>query len=124
MTFNDPRDHLPSHIKLSNFQRVLIIQALRPDKLYSSIKQCVLNITGIFKNIYSNFILICTSLAGMKSLEPSILDLCLIHTESRNTEPILILTVAGADPISQVTELAKHLQVNYLEVTYFLVMCR
>lgn len=48
------------------------------------------------------------------------LDLFSLHRESCNTEPILILAVAGADPISQITELAKRVQVKYIEVNYIL----
>lgn len=52
----------------------------------------------------------------MTSLEPPLLDLLLFHKESSSTEPILILAVAGADPISQITELAERLQKKYIEV--------
>lgn len=38
----------PTHLKLSEFQKVLVVQALRPDRLYSSLYSCVLVLTGKF----------------------------------------------------------------------------
>lgn len=49
-------------------------------------------------------------------MEPPVLDLSLVQKESNKTEPILILSTPGADPISQITELAGRLGLKYVEV--------
>lgn len=98
MTSTTPQNNIPPHIKVTDFQKVIIIQALRPDRLHSSMKNCVINITGL------------------KSLEAPMLDLFSIYNESNNSEPILILAVAGADPISQIVELSQRLNIKYMEV--------
>lgn len=36
----------PSHCQFSDFKKVLVVQALRPDRLYSVMSHCVLHITG------------------------------------------------------------------------------
>ncbi|KAH7718366.1 cytoplasmic dynein 2 heavy chain 1-like protein [Aphelenchoides avenae] len=81
----------PSSIdaRLTPFQRVLVVQALRPDRLHSAMTKFA------------------CSMLSMESLSPSALDLQLIHKdESSPTEPILLATAAGADPTQELTELA------------------
>ncbi|XP_074038391.1 dynein cytoplasmic heavy chain beethoven [Leptinotarsa decemlineata] len=89
---------IPTHCKLSNFQKVLVIQALRSDRLYSTMIQCVLHITGL------------------KSIDPSVLDLSLVYKESTSDVPILILAVSGTDPTTEVRDLAKACLQEYTEV--------
>ena len=36
----------PSHCKLSEFQKVIVVQILRPDRLLSAIMQFVRHVTG------------------------------------------------------------------------------
>ncbi|KAG5876642.1 hypothetical protein JTB14_012987 [Gonioctena quinquepunctata] len=90
--------NFPSHCKLTSFQKVLAVQVLRTDRLYSTMVQCVLSITGL------------------KSLDPPILDLSSVFKESTNTVPILLLAVSGTDPTAEVRELAKTLSREYIEV--------
>lgn len=78
----------PSHCKLSEFQKLLIVQALRPDRAYSAMNQYVLHTTGL------------------RSIDPPVFDLTHIYKESSPTEPILILTVSGTDPSSEIRDLA------------------
>lgn len=42
--------HFPAHCSLKDFQKVLVVQMLRPDRLHSVISMCVLHLTG--KTIY------------------------------------------------------------------------
>lgn len=44
------------------------------------------------------------------------MDLNLLQKESYKTEPFLILSTPGADPISQITDLADQLGIKYIEV--------
>ncbi|CAH1986240.1 unnamed protein product [Acanthoscelides obtectus] len=82
----------PKHCSLSEFQKVLVVQALRSDALYSTMTKCALNITGL------------------KSLDPAVLDLHTIFKESTCNEPILLLAMSGTNPTSDITELARKLQ--------------
>lgn len=36
----------PAHCALKPFQKVLVVQALRPDRLYSAITACVFSLSG------------------------------------------------------------------------------
>ncbi|CAK4090165.1 unnamed protein product [Aphanomyces euteiches] len=86
---------------LSPFQRVLVVQALRPDRLQSAIQ---------------NFI--CT-LLKVKSLTPPALDLKdLCTSEASSTTPVLLITTAGADPSKELEEVATEVvgREHYFEV--------
>ncbi|XP_018579489.1 cytoplasmic dynein 2 heavy chain 1 [Anoplophora glabripennis] len=91
---------IPSHCHLGGFKKVVVIQALRPDRLYSAISHCVLQITGL------------------KTLEPSVLNLSQIYKESNCEEPVLLLAMSGSDPSSEITDLAENLfgKDQYMEV--------
>jgi dynein heavy chain 2 len=78
----------PAHCKISEFQKLLVVQALRPDRAYSAMSQCVLHVTGL------------------RSVDPPVFDLNQIFRESSSSEPILILTVSGSDPSSEIRDLA------------------
>jgi dynein heavy chain 2 len=74
---------------LSAFQKVLVVQALRPDRLQSAIIQ-----------------FICGALQ-LKSLTPPPLDLRAVSADEANhTTPVLLLTTAGADPSKELEEVA------------------
>lgn len=74
---------------LSAFQKVLVVQALRPDRLQSAILQFV-----------------CGALQ-LKSLTPPPLDLRTVSAdEATHTTPVLLLTTAGADPSKELEEVA------------------
>ncbi|KAL8004079.1 putative AAA+ ATPase domain, dynein heavy chain region D6 P-loop domain-containing protein [Plasmopara halstedii] len=86
---------------LSAFQKLLVVQALRPDRLQSAIIQFICNVMQI------------------KSLTPPSLDFKAISTEeATNTIPVLLLTTAGADPSKELEEVATSIvgKGHYFEV--------
>ncbi|OQR98203.1 dynein heavy chain [Achlya hypogyna] len=86
---------------LSAFQKVLLVQALRPDRLQSAIH---------------NFI--CTQLK-VKTLTPPPLDFKDLATaEASSVCPVLLLTTAGADPSKELEEVATEMvgRDHYFEV--------
>ncbi|RCN27494.1 hypothetical protein ANCCAN_26771, partial [Ancylostoma caninum] len=78
----DCEDTIPSAIemKITPFQKVLLVQAVRPDRLYAAMQ---------------NFVLKTLSL---QSINPPPFDLADILAESSNKEPILLILAGGADP--------------------------
>ena len=75
--------------KITPFQQLLIIQALRPDRLQTAM--------GIFA----------ARALGLKELSPSTLNLRRLYTtETLPTEPILIIISPGADPSHEIQEVA------------------
>ncbi|KAI9364365.1 dynein heavy chain and region D6 of dynein motor-domain-containing protein [Zopfochytrium polystomum] len=76
--------------KLSPFQRVIIVQALRPDRLLSAM------------NAFS------CSMIGLQNLAPVALNMKkLYETETLPEEPILFITTPGADPSQELSDFAK-----------------
>jgi len=76
--------------RMSSFQRVLLIQAVRPDRLESSLTQFA-----------------CESI-GVNSLSPPPLSLARLHADDTVAKvPILFITTPGADPSSELEEFAK-----------------
>lgn len=74
---------------LSQFQKVLLVQALRPDRLQTAIVQFI---AGALQ---------------LKSLTPPPLDLRAVGVdEASHTTPVLLLTTAGADPSRELEEVA------------------
>ncbi|TMW62553.1 hypothetical protein Poli38472_005171 [Pythium oligandrum] len=74
---------------LSAFQKVLVVQALRPDRLQSAIIQFICGVMSL------------------KSLTPPPLDFKTIATEeATNATPVLLMTTAGADPSKELEEVA------------------
>ncbi|XP_034521541.1 LOW QUALITY PROTEIN: cytoplasmic dynein 2 heavy chain 1 [Ailuropoda melanoleuca] len=74
--------------KVSLFQQVLVVQALRPDRLQSAM--------ALFA---------CRAL-GLKELSPLPLNLKRLYKETLEIEPILIIISPGADPSQELQELA------------------
>ncbi|XP_040316731.1 cytoplasmic dynein 2 heavy chain 1 [Herpailurus yagouaroundi] len=74
--------------KVSLFQQVLVVQALRPDRLQSAM--------GMFA---------CKAL-GLKELSPLPLNLKRLYKETLEIEPVLIIISPGADPSQELQELA------------------
>ncbi|XP_053312461.1 cytoplasmic dynein 2 heavy chain 1 isoform X2 [Spea bombifrons] len=74
--------------KLSLFQQVLVVQAIRPDRLQSAMALFA------FKNL------------GLKDLSPPPLNLKRLSKETLATEPVLIMISPGADPSQELQELA------------------
>ncbi|RCN38667.1 dynein heavy chain [Ancylostoma caninum] len=75
-------------MKITPFQKVLLVQAVRPDRLYAAMQ---------------NFVLKTLSL---QSINPPPFDLADILAESSNKEPILLILAGGADPSQELEELA------------------
>ncbi|XP_069495113.1 cytoplasmic dynein 2 heavy chain 1 isoform X2 [Ambystoma mexicanum] len=84
--------------KLSLFQQVLVVQALRPDRLQSSMA------------------LFAGKTLGMKELSPPPLNLKRLYKETLEIEPILIIISPGADPSQELKELSSVENANYHEV--------
>jgi len=74
---------------LTLFQQILVIQAFRPDRLESAMKQFACDLLGI------------------KDISPETLNLKkLFSKETIAIEPILILISPGADPSAELRDLA------------------
>eukprot|EP01116_Phalansterium_solitarium_P024803 TRINITY_DN91_c0_g1_i2.p1 TRINITY_DN91_c0_g1~~TRINITY_DN91_c0_g1_i2.p1 ORF type:complete len:4088 (+),score=2028.04 TRINITY_DN91_c0_g1_i2:171-12434(+) len=75
--------------RVTPFQRILLLQALRPDRLESALTAFV------------------CELVGVSSLSPPPLNLQKVHQkESTTSEPILMITSPGADPSMEIEEFA------------------
>ncbi|VDM55898.1 unnamed protein product [Angiostrongylus costaricensis] len=74
--------------KITPFQKVLVIQATRPDRLYSAMLNFVLKTLSI------------------PSINPPPFDLSDVLAESSNREPVLLILAGGADPSQELEELA------------------
>ena len=73
--------------KLSLFQQVLIVQALRPDRLVSAMEKFSI------------------SVLGLKELSPPALSLKNVYRETVPKEPVLIIVSSGSDPSEELREL-------------------
>ena len=72
----------------SPFQKVLIVQAFRPDRLQSAILQFV------------------TDVLRIDSVSPPPLSLATLHSESSSQTPLLFISSPGADPSKELQEFA------------------
>uniref|UniRef100_A0A3B4GDC8 Cytoplasmic dynein 2 heavy chain 1 n=1 Tax=Pundamilia nyererei TaxID=303518 RepID=A0A3B4GDC8_9CICH len=81
---------IPSSIakKITPFQQLLLVQAVRPDRLQSAMT-CFASQT-----------------LAMKELSPPPLNLRRLYTETMEWEPVLIIISPGADPSQELAELA------------------
>ncbi|MCP9266202.1 DYHC2 [Dirofilaria immitis] len=79
---------------MTPFQKLLVIQAIRPERLYPAMISFVVNILGV------------------PSINPSPLDLSSVYkSESSSNEPIMILISPSADPSQQIS-IAKFYQIS------------
>ncbi|KAM4743047.1 cytoplasmic dynein 2 heavy chain 1 isoform 3-T4 [Anableps anableps] len=94
---------IPSSItrKISLFQQLLLVQAVRPDRLQSAMTAFV------------------SQALGMKELSPPPLNLRRLYTETMEWEPVLIIISPGADPSQELAELAAETvgRDNYHEIS-------
>ncbi|KAJ7995299.1 hypothetical protein DPEC_G00243100 [Dallia pectoralis] len=74
--------------KVTPFQQVLLVQAIRPDRLQSTMAAFT------------------SQALGMKELSPPPLNLRRLYGETLEIEPVLIIISAGADPSQELLELA------------------
>ncbi|XP_037123246.1 cytoplasmic dynein 2 heavy chain 1 isoform X1 [Syngnathus acus] len=81
---------IPSSIakKMTPFQQLLLVQAVRPDRLQSAMTAFA------------------SQALGMKELSPPPLNLRRLYAETLEWEPVLIITSPGADPSQELVELA------------------
>ncbi|XP_041850617.1 cytoplasmic dynein 2 heavy chain 1 [Melanotaenia boesemani] len=81
---------IPSSIakKISLFQQLLLVQAVRPDRLQSAMTAFA------------------SRALGMRELSPPPLNLRRLYTETMEWEPVLIIISPGADPSQELAELA------------------
>ncbi|KAM9852784.1 cytoplasmic dynein 2 heavy chain 1 isoform 4-T4 [Aulostomus maculatus] len=81
---------IPSAIakKITPFQQMLLVQAVRPDRLQSAMAAFA------------------SQALGMKELSPPPLNLRRLYTETLEWEPVLIIISPGADPSQELAELA------------------
>jgi dynein heavy chain 2 len=96
----DAERHIPSLRGVTAFQKVLITQALRPDRLQSVILQ------------------FCNDLLHVDSISPptQYLSLPTLYSESTHTTPILLISSPGADPSKELQEFAtKTVGINQYE---------
>merc|ERR1719265_2105396 len=76
--------------RMSSFQRVLLIQAVRPDRLESALT------------------MFACEMIGVSSLSPPALSLVRLYCdESAPTEPVLFVTTPGADPSLELEDFAR-----------------
>lgn len=73
--------------KITNFQKIILTQALRPECLYSVMLSTITNI------------------CGLKTLDPPVFNMDQIYKESDHEQPILILTTSGTDPSKDIHQL-------------------
>ncbi|KAI1893942.1 hypothetical protein AGOR_G00128840 [Albula goreensis] len=86
--------------KISPFQQVLVVQAIRPDRLQSAMA------------------FFASQALGMRELSPPPLNLRRLYRETLEIEPVLIIISPGADPSQELLELAGETvsRENYHEV--------
>ncbi|KAF3692878.1 Cytoplasmic dynein 2 heavy chain 1 [Channa argus] len=94
---------IPSTItkKITPFQQLLLVQAVRPDRLQSAMAAFA------------------SQALGMKELSPPPLNLRRLYTETLEWEPVLIIISPGADPSQELAELAAETigKDNYHEIS-------
>ncbi|XP_029026743.1 cytoplasmic dynein 2 heavy chain 1 isoform X2 [Betta splendens] len=94
---------IPSTIakKITPFQQLLLVQAVRPDRLQSAMTAFA------------------SRALGMKELSPPPLNLRRLYTETLEWEPVLIIISPGADPSQELAELAAETigRDNYHEIS-------
>ena len=87
-SFNECELQFPQDKQLTPFQQILVIQAFRPDRLESAMRQFACDVLGI------------------KDISPETLNLKKLYAkETISTEPILIIISPGADPSAELRDL-------------------
>lgn len=97
----------PDDKQITPFQQILVIQAFRPDRLESAMRQFVCEILGIH------------------DISPETLNLKNLYSkETISTEPILIIISPGADPSTDLRDLATEVvgKDRYSEVNLRLIV--
>lgn len=101
--------------RLSEFQKILVIQAIRPDRLYSALSKFASQMLGNFciynryKSIKYKLFEKSILILGIKSINETTIDWNILCNEAEEdiSRPILILIGTGAvDPTSDLAEIA------------------
>ena len=104
---NECERSFPSDRRVTLFQQLLIIQALRPDRLQISMKDFACKILNL------------------KDISPSTSNIKIIYeSETVAIEPILIIISPGSDPSEELRELAENVvgKQSFHEVIFFLFL--
>lgn len=87
---SEPEKNFPTDRRLSMFQQILIIQALRPDRLQIAMREFACRVLNL------------------KDISPSTTSIKYVYeTETVAAEPILIIISPGSDPSEELRELAE-----------------
>lgn len=87
---SDCEKNFPQERRLTPFQQILIIQALRPDRLQVAMKEFACRVLNL------------------KDISPSTTSIRYIYeTETIAAEPILVIISPGSDPSEELRELAE-----------------
>ncbi|ERL83968.1 hypothetical protein D910_08202 [Dendroctonus ponderosae] len=89
----------PKHCHASEFQKLLVVQCLRPDKLLTCIEIC------------------CLRISGLRTVDPPVLSVSSVHAKSSAEEPILLITTSGMDPSVEISDLARQLNHPFEEIS-------
>ncbi len=103
-SINECETKFPQDKELTAFQRLLVIQSFRPDRLESAMRSFVCDLLGI------------------NDISPETLNLKKLYSkETISTEPILIIISPGADPSTELRDLATEItgKDRYSEVNNF-----
>jgi dynein heavy chain 2 len=90
MDVNECEKKWPSEVRVSLFQQILVLQALRPDRLQVAMKE------------------FCCKLLNLKDISPSVTNIKHVwETETVASEPVLFIISPGSDPSEELRELAE-----------------
>jgi dynein heavy chain 2 len=106
-SFNECELQFPQDKQLTLFQQILVIQAFRPDRLESAMRQFACELLEI------------------KDISPETLNLKKLYSkETISTEPSLIIISPGADPSTELRDLAKEItgKDRYSEVIFLFLI--
>lgn len=101
-------------IKMTQFQKVLFIQAVKPERLYNCLMDFVLK---TLSESPLQLIIDVIVVADIPSINPPAFELKNIFEDSEAKEPILFILADGADPSQELAELAVTLRVPYRSIS-------
>lgn len=78
----------------NEFQRIIFIRCLRPDRIYFVCTQFIINSLG------------------QRFVEPPVLDIKSVHEESLPQTPLIFVLSAGVDPTGQLLNLADTMEMT------------
>ena len=87
--------------QITAFQQVLLIQALKPERLVSAMESFVVNTLNL------------------RELSPPALSLKHLYSETMASEPILIIISSGSDASEELRDLSARFETCLYLITYF-----